>query len=310
MQSKKIKLFIITGFLGSGKTTLLKKIIEITRQNKIGIIMNEFGKISIDGKLVEGEDHDVIEINNGSIFCSCLKGSFAKALITFSKFPIDYLFVESSGLSDPSNIIEILEIVDKQTDNAYDYRGSLCVVDGVHFLKLLPALPTLEKQIVASDFILINKVDLLSSEQENEIETKILDLNSHAEVVKSKFCNISEAALNSISNSKNIQNEESYNTPHNRPKTLTLKADGVFALSELHEFLKSLSNDLYRAKGFFLLREGWHQIDMVGQQIDIVPVDFEYEASTLVLISSSGLAAIRKIAHMWESIFKEKMILK
>jgi G3E family GTPase len=66
---------LLTGFLGSGKTTFLKRIIDRLANHKIGILMNEFGKISVDGILLQKNGVDIVEINNGSVFCSCLKGA-------------------------------------------------------------------------------------------------------------------------------------------------------------------------------------------------------------------------------------------
>ena len=74
------KLYILTGFLGSGKTTLLLNILKHLKGHRVGIIQNEFGKLSIDGDILRNDDIQMIEITRGSIFCSCLKLSFVAAL--------------------------------------------------------------------------------------------------------------------------------------------------------------------------------------------------------------------------------------
>ena len=74
MQNKKTtKLYVITGFLGAGKTTLLLKLLEHLKGSRVGIIQNEFGKLGIDGAILKNDDIHMVEINRGSIFCSCLK---------------------------------------------------------------------------------------------------------------------------------------------------------------------------------------------------------------------------------------------
>ena len=70
---EKKKLYVLTGFLGSGKTSLLLHLLDNLEDKKIGIIQNEFGKLSIDGMLVERNGIKMTEINRGSIFCTCLK---------------------------------------------------------------------------------------------------------------------------------------------------------------------------------------------------------------------------------------------
>ena len=98
MQNKKTtKLYVITGFLGAGKTTLLLKLLEHLKGSRVGIIQNEFGKLGIDGVILKNDDIHMVEINRGSIFCSCLKLSFVSALSEMTQHDFDYLFVESSG---------------------------------------------------------------------------------------------------------------------------------------------------------------------------------------------------------------------
>ena len=104
---EKINLYLLSGFLGSGKTTFLTNILKHLSEEKVGVIMNEFGKIGIDGTIISKQGMKLVEINRGSIFCSCLKLSFVSAMIEMADYPLKYLFVESSGLADPSNIGEV-----------------------------------------------------------------------------------------------------------------------------------------------------------------------------------------------------------
>ena len=78
---KPIHLFLLTGFLGAGKTTFLQRMIDGLRGHKIGIIMNEFGDLSVDGILLREQGMEVCELNQGSVFCSCLKGAFVDSLV-------------------------------------------------------------------------------------------------------------------------------------------------------------------------------------------------------------------------------------
>ena len=65
------KLYLITGFLGSGKTTFLHKLVRLFPDRRLAIVVNEFGKVGVDGVLLSDLEAELIEINNGSIFCSC-----------------------------------------------------------------------------------------------------------------------------------------------------------------------------------------------------------------------------------------------
>ena len=75
---KKINLYVLTGFLGSGKTTVLLRLLDVLKNNKVGVIQNEFGKLGIDGTILKRDNIEMMEINRGSIFCSCLKISLLR----------------------------------------------------------------------------------------------------------------------------------------------------------------------------------------------------------------------------------------
>ena len=85
----KIKLYFLTGFLGSGKTTILRNLLENMEGTKVGVIQNELGKISIDGTVLQNNDIQMIELNRGSIFCSCLRLSFVDALTQMATLIFD-----------------------------------------------------------------------------------------------------------------------------------------------------------------------------------------------------------------------------
>ena len=124
MEEKRTKLYVFTGFLGAGKTTVLSRILQESKEEKIGVIQNEFGKLGIDGEILKHNDIQMVEINRGSIFCSCLKLQFVQALSEMAQYEFDKLFVESSGLGDPSNVEEILKASEMVSGRSYDlFRG-------------------------------------------------------------------------------------------------------------------------------------------------------------------------------------------
>ena len=127
------KLYILTGFLGSGKTTLLLNLLHHLKGHKVGVIQNEFGKLSIDGDILRSGDIQMVEITRGSIFCTCLQLKFVEALSEMAKQDFEYLFVESSGLGDPSNVQSILDAAEIAAGKKMDFRGVICLVDAKNF---------------------------------------------------------------------------------------------------------------------------------------------------------------------------------
>lgn len=309
--SDKIKLYLLTGFLGSGKTTLLTNLIEALKDEKVGVIQNEFGKISIDGAIIKREGMELVEINRGSIFCSCLKIKFAEAMMEMADRPIKYLFVESSGLADPSNIGEIMEAIRAFKGDVYDYKGAICLIDGLHFLDQIDDIETVDRQLKHCHLAVINKVDLIDKPTLSLIREKVASINSNVEVIETSFGKLDFEFLNrDLLKNSWVESEDTTNSPENKPKTLTMTFNGTVKKELLTRFLEAISSDAYRIKGFSRLDDGWNQVDVVNKKIDYKPWDNTAEESQLVFISKIGPNIIKPIINTWKEIVGEEMQLK
>ena len=104
------KIDIISGFLGAGKTTLIKKLLaEAYKGEKLVLIENEFGEISIDGGFLKDSGVQISEMSSGCICCS-LVGDFASALKDVKKqFAPDRILIEPSGVGKLSDVIVAVE---------------------------------------------------------------------------------------------------------------------------------------------------------------------------------------------------------
>lgn len=312
MERQPIKLYLLTGFLGAGKTTFLKRIMDSLADHKIGILMNEFGKISVDGMLLKKNGVDIVEINNGSVFCSCLKGAFIDALIAYSELPIEYLFVEASGMADPSGIEQLLNsVIGKVKGKEYNYQGAVCVVDALNFLEQAEVLLALERQVAASNLIIINKADLVDEHVLKQVEQRITTVNPSAEFLRASYCEVNMGFLtHKLKKTEAAVYQESCNTPGNRPVAHIINAKGIFDKAVFEDFLQALAPWTLRIKGFFHLKEGWYQVDAVGSQRELKLTDIQRPVSELVVISAKGLPALTEIYQSWDKRFPEKISIQ
>ncbi|MBQ0059190.1 MAG: hypothetical protein KBS83_04430, partial [Lachnospiraceae bacterium] len=225
MDQKNMELFLISGFLGSGKTSFMRSVLTELPNHKIGVIVNDFGSVNIDGKLLRNGDLKLVEINNGSVFCACLKGGFIKTLAAFLEVDVDYLFVEASGLADPDNMDEYLQAVYMLTDKKgktkrrYSYRGNICVADAVNFLDYLDVFPVIENQARKSRFILLNKEAEISPEEKEELKAELERLNPEAFIYETNYGKVPPEILTAhlIPEQEHVS---TLNTPYNRPCVL------------------------------------------------------------------------------------------
>lgn len=286
------KLFLITGFLGAGKTTFLQNIL---KQNSVknGVLMNEFGKESIDGITIESENINMIQLTNGSIFCSCLKNHFIEGLIDLVNQNLDYIFIESSGLADPSDMGKVLDVVRKSTHTEFDYQGTICLVDGVYFEKELSAMVNVERQIKHSHIILINKTDLINTSKLNDIQNKIRKINARAKICAIQFGQIElETLKNQVFH---IDEEESTNHQDKRPSTIVLRFKNEPNKNNLTDFLNELTADFFRIKGYVVINKTNYKVDVVNESIEIISVAEMCKKSELVFLASTGIRSISKL---------------
>ena len=104
------KIDIVSGFLGAGKTTLIKKLLaEAYQGEKLVLIENEFGEISVDGGFLKDAGIEISEMSSGCICCS-LVGDFGKALHEVeARFHPDRILIEPSGVGKLSDVVAAVE---------------------------------------------------------------------------------------------------------------------------------------------------------------------------------------------------------
>ena len=104
------KIDIISGFLGAGKTTLIQKLLaDAYPGEKLVLIENEFGEISIDGGFLKGSGVQISEMSSGCICCS-LVGDFTQALQdVYAQFQPDRILIEPSGVGKLSDVVAAVE---------------------------------------------------------------------------------------------------------------------------------------------------------------------------------------------------------
>lgn len=310
-RTSKTKLYVLTGFLGSGKTTILMRLLDQLKEERVGVIQNEFGKVSIDGSILKRDNLEITEINRGSIFCSCLKLSFVQALAEMSKQELSYLFVESSGLGDPSNVEEILGAVEVLAGDAYEFGGAICLVDAMNFENQIVDLETVSRQLKHCHLAIITKVDLVDVKQLEKITSEIRKINPICPIKLSSRGDLNlEFLQENLLEYQWAESEETTNSEETKPKTITLNFKEDIEQEKLELFLNAVKKDAYRIKGFFNLKDsGWNQVDVVGEKIDFKSCESK-DISQLVFISKIGPAIIKELFSVWEANIDLKMELK
>ena len=188
--SEKIPVTVLTGYLGAGKTTLLNRILSEPHGKKYAVIVNEFGEIGIDNDLVVGADEEVFEMNNGCICCT-VRGDLIRILdgLMRQKGKFDGIIVETTGLADPAPVAQTF-FMDENVGRKTKIDAVVTVADAKWLNERLKDAPEAKNQIAFADVILINKTDLVSSEQLSEVEARIRGINPYAKLHKTERAKI------------------------------------------------------------------------------------------------------------------------
>ena len=293
--------FLITGFLGAGKTTLLKAIFPLFQGRKTRLIINEFGKIGLDGTLMRESGAEIAEIVNGSIFCVCKLDQFEKALEEAMTDQPEVIIVETSGLSDPGAIRSILAGYERA--GALRYRGAICLVDAPRFLKLIETARACKKQLAVADLVMLNKCDLVSEEMCETVERRINGL-CLAPILRTAYGAMTREQLVQLSPMDHVA--EIDHRPDLTLQKETIEISGVCTSSQARRMIALLAEDTYRMKGFLKLSDGSYIADCVGTDIRVTPYAGQIEhANQLTLLAGEGMPlrqAIRQLVQEFSDL--------
>jgi len=214
----KLPVTVLSGFLGAGKTTLMESILTSESLNKrVAVIVNDMSEVNVDFnkiKLVHRPEQ-MVEMSNGCICCTLREDLLIEVgeLARSGKF--DYLLIESTGISEPLPVAETFTFVDEASGKSLSEIAELdtlvTVVDGYAFKKDLNdhKLSSLQQrglqasedderhvsdllidQVEFANVIIINKCDLVSESELNDLKGIMQKLNPDAKIVESVRGNV------------------------------------------------------------------------------------------------------------------------
>jgi len=300
-----IPVTIIGGFLGSGKTSLLNHIINNTRGKRFAVLVNDFGEINIDAKLVVSVEGETISLANGCVCCVIRDDLLKEVIRLCERDPLpEHIVIESSGVARPVSVAEtffnpaVQHLVEVQNMITL-LDADLVIDDQADYTDLAYA------QVAVADLVVINKTDLVPPQRLETVRKKVEAIVPRACIWETTF---GEVPLDLIFDDQmsrvmeNLRGKNKLLTPHHEHHhgeefaTWTFCSQAEWSFNALQRAVEHLPKGIFRAKGMVRLdletddygilqvtgRRGW--LKLVEQEPDAD----EVVTTELVFIGKPG----------------------
>ena len=272
---------LISGPLGSGKTTLLRHIIE-SLPLRLALVINEFGELGIDGRLIQGKNVQLTELDGGCVCCSLI-GEFEAAVAEIIETVApEAIVVETTGVAEP----EALVFDVSETLSGVRIDGVVTVMDADAMIRFPDLGQTTRMQVTAADLLLLNKCDLVPEDQRALLQAALRKLNPRAPVIPTRYCRVESALLFGIHQGHKPEPVHHIHQPEY--ESFTYRARWAMQRDCFERFAEGLDPDVYRAKGFVRFADGTYLFNYVNGRWELEPL---LEAETGLVFIGRGIRA-------------------
>ena len=285
-QNHPLQIVLIGGFLGSGKTTLLKRLLdwEIAQGVKPVVIMNEFGQLDIDSRLIDSGQIEIRRLSGGCICCD-MRLALTNTLEELAqKSPGAHVYLETTGVADPAGVLEAIAPVAERGQILL--KRVLLVYDASLGEALQEDQYTAQRQLLMADLILINRCDTVSPEEVEAAVNQVTQLKPDVPLYRTAYCDVDPAELLTGESAAEYPSATPGSTDNYR--SLAFVVDKPLNRKCLEDWLSSLPSDVLRVKGFVRLagEEGLWEVQAVRQHHSVLPFEsLARQRSVLVAVA-------------------------
>ena len=257
-----VPLTIIGGFLGSGKTSLVNHILNNTQNKRVVVLVNDFGEINIDAKLIVSVEGETVSLANGCVCCSIRNDLLTEVLKLFAGDVVpEHIVIETSGVSKPISVAETF--LNPATLSLVDVQNMITVLDADLVIDDQADYTDLAySQIAVADLVVINKTDLVSPKRLEAVRKKVADIVPRACILETTFGEVPLDLIFDDQMSRAMESLREKNkllTPHHEHHhdqefaTWTFRSQAEWSFNALQRAVEHLPLGIFRAKGLVRL---------------------------------------------------------
>ncbi len=288
---------LLTGFLGAGKTTLLNHLLRHPGSRRIGVLVNDFGELAVDGLLVESVDEDTIAFAGGCMCCQIrddVPRAVARLLARSDR--IDHLVVEASGVANPFEAVKPLAALGPPIG----LNGVIGVIDAERLVSIQQANGEIDwtdlvvDHVMAADIVVLNKVDLLTPAELARARELVRGAVSQARLLEAVRARVSVDLLLGLDSRTLTLAPEVDEHIHHPFESWSFASAAQFDVERFRRAVRSLPATVVRGKGCVLITGDASPTPMlfqlVGARVEIGawPGERGGSRTQLVLIATAG----------------------